>query len=120
MLHLGEGHDFVELCGDLGPRHAEDRAVEEDVLAAGQLGVKARADLEQARRPASQPDHPAGRLGDPGEDFSSVLLPAPLRPMMPTTSPVLDVEVTSLSAQMVRSVSGSDGAEAARVNNRNG
>ena len=45
----GEGDDLVELASDLGPRHAEDRAVEEDVLAAGELRVEAGADLEQAR-----------------------------------------------------------------------
>ena len=35
-------------------RHAEDGAVEKDVLAAGQFGVKAGADLEQAGDPAAQ------------------------------------------------------------------
>ena len=33
--------------------------------------------------------------------FSSVLLPAPLRPMMPTTSPRLTSKETSFSAQIV-------------------
>ena len=33
--------------------------------------------------------------------LSSVLLPAPLRPMMPTTSPSLTSKETSLRAQMV-------------------
>ena len=27
-LDLGEGHDLIELAGDLGPAHAEDGAVE--------------------------------------------------------------------------------------------
>ena len=49
LLDLGEGDDLVELASDLGPRHAEDGAVEIDVLAAGELGMKAGADLEQAR-----------------------------------------------------------------------
>ena len=35
-------------------RHAEDRAVEEDVFAPGQLRVKTGADFEQARDPAAQ------------------------------------------------------------------
>ena len=39
-------------CGDLGAAHAEDGAVEIDVLAAGQFGMKTGADLEQARHPA--------------------------------------------------------------------
>ena len=46
-LDPGELDDLVELASDLGRAHAEDRAVEVDVLAAGELGVKAGADLEQ-------------------------------------------------------------------------
>ena len=78
---------------DLGASHAEDRAVQEDVLAPGQLGVEARADLEQ------RPDAPVEVAPCPSSGsvmreriLSSVLLPAPLRPMMPTTSPSRDVE----------------------------
>ena len=62
-LDLGERDDLVELPMDLGPAHPEDRAVQEDVLPAGQLRMETRADLEQraARgrgsrlRPASAP-----------------------------------------------------------------
>ena len=50
-------------------RHAEDRAVEEDVFAAGQFGVKAGADLEQAGDAAAQHDPPLGRLGDAAQDL---------------------------------------------------
>ena len=50
-LHLGEPDDVVELRADLGPPHAEDRAVQEDVLSAGQLGMKAGSDLEQRADP---------------------------------------------------------------------
>ena len=57
LLHPGEGDDFVELALDLGACHAEDGAVEEDVLAAGQLGVEASADLEQAGHPAAEGRH---------------------------------------------------------------
>ena len=46
-LDFGELHDAVELGLDLEAPHAEDGAVEEDILAAGQLRVEARADLEQ-------------------------------------------------------------------------
>ena len=35
---------------DLRADHAENGAVQEDVLAARELGMKARADFEQARR----------------------------------------------------------------------
>ena len=45
---LGELDDLVELAPDFRTAHAQDGAVQEDVLAAGELGVKAGADLEQA------------------------------------------------------------------------
>ena len=70
------------------PAHAEDRAVQEDVLAPRQLGVEARADLEQ--RADAAPDRaPRPSVGSVMRDriFSSVVLPAPFRPMMPSTSP---------------------------------
>ena len=54
LLDLGERDDLVELARDLGAAHAEDGAVEEDVLAAGQLRVEAGADLEQARHAAAE------------------------------------------------------------------
>ena len=70
LLDLGERDDLVELAVDLGPAHAEDRAVEVDVLAAGQLGMKAGADLEQrCRRGRGSPRSPSRRLGDAREDL---------------------------------------------------
>ncbi len=47
-LDLREGHDFVELPVDFALAHAQDRAAQIDILAAGQLGMKAGADFEQA------------------------------------------------------------------------
>ena len=72
---------------DLALRHAEDGTVEEDVFAAGQLGMKAGADLEQARDAAAQQSR--ARVGSVMRlrILSSVLLPAPLRPMMPRPRP---------------------------------
>ena len=60
LLDLGEGDDLVELAIDLGLAHAEDGAVEVDVLAAGQLGVEAGADLQQ-RADAARRSRPARR-----------------------------------------------------------
>ena len=48
FLDAREVDDLVEPPAHLGAAHAEDRAVEEDVLAAGELGMEAGADLEQA------------------------------------------------------------------------
>jgi hypothetical protein len=85
-LELGEGDDLVEALADLGAREALDRAVQEDVLAAGEVRVEAGAELEQrADRPPR--GRARGRLDDPGDERSSVVLPEPLRPMSPTASP---------------------------------
>ena len=51
----GEVHDLRHLPRDLATAHAEDGAIEIDVLATGELGMEARADLEQAADAA--PDH---------------------------------------------------------------
>jgi hypothetical protein len=45
-LDLGEGDDLVEFAADLRARHAEDRAIQIDVLATGQFGMKPGAHLE--------------------------------------------------------------------------
>ena len=68
-LYLGERHDGVELAGDVGPLHAQDGAVEVDVVAAGQLGMEAGADLEQRPQAAADTGPAAGRLGDPRQDL---------------------------------------------------
>ncbi len=87
LLDLGKGHNFVKLAIDLGLLHAQDRAVQVDVLSTGQLGVKSSTDLEQRpTRPWIVADPSVGSVIRESS-FSSVLLPAPLRPMIPTTSP---------------------------------
>ena len=66
---FGELDDLVEALADLGPAHAEDGAVEEDVLAPGQLGVEAGPDLEQRADAAGHLGPAGARLGDPREQF---------------------------------------------------
>src|SRR5262249_34937662 len=66
---LGELEDLVELALNLLAPHAEDGAVEKDVFAACEFGVKAGADLEQAAHAAAQADFADSWLGDAGEDF---------------------------------------------------
>ena len=68
-LDLGERYDLVELAVDLSALHAEDGAVEINVLTAGQLQVEAGADLEQAANPAAELNPALGRLGDAREDL---------------------------------------------------
>ena len=63
-LDAGERHHLVEAAGDLGALHAQDGAVEVNVLAAGQLRVEAGADFEQAADPSADFCPALGRLGD--------------------------------------------------------
>ncbi len=62
LLEPGERHDVVEASGDLLARHPEDRAVQVDVLDAGQLGVEAGAELEQGGEAPVRRDR--ARLGE--------------------------------------------------------
>ena len=75
--------------------HAEDRAVEVDVLAPRQVRVKARADFEQGSRRGRRARRARRRRVMRERIFSSVLLPAPLWPMMPTISPCRTSRFTS-------------------------
>ncbi len=69
LLHAREVDDLVEARLHFPARHAEDRAVQEDVLAPGQLLVEAGADLEQASDAAVQLDPAKGRLEDARQDL---------------------------------------------------
>ncbi len=69
LLHTGKVHNFIELAVDLILAHAEDGAVEKHVLAPGQLGVEAGADLQQAADAPLDLDHAAGGRGDAREDL---------------------------------------------------
>jgi hypothetical protein len=63
-LQLGESHDGLEALGHLAAGHAQDGAVQEDVLAAGEVGVEARADLEHAGHAPAQQGPALGGRGD--------------------------------------------------------
>src|SRR6201990_1062112 len=69
LLHLGEGDYLVELAPDLAALHAEDSAVEKDVLSSGQVWVEARAYFEQASESAVDVHLTRGRPDDAREDF---------------------------------------------------
>ena len=79
-------------CVNLALRQPEHDAVDEDVLAAGDLRVEAGAELDQRRDAAVHRHGAARRLGDAGDQLQRVLLPDPLRPMTPQRRPVGDVE----------------------------
>ena len=62
-LDIGKLHDRVELAIDLLARQAEQAGAEVDVLAAGQLGMKAGAELDQRHDVAGDAHLAAGRPG---------------------------------------------------------
>ena len=68
-LDFGERNDLVELPQDLATGHAENRAIDEDVLAAGQFRVKTGPDLQQTAHAANDLGAPLGRMDDPREDL---------------------------------------------------
>ncbi len=88
LLHLGELDDLVEAPRHLALREAEHDAVDEDVLAAGDLRMEAGAELDQRRDRGRRPSPtPVEGFVMPATSFSSVLLPDPLRPMTPSVCP---------------------------------
>src|SRR5437667_175491 len=69
LLMRGACAGLVELAGEFAAAHAEDRGVEVDVLAPGELGVKAGADFEQAADAAAELDAAFGGRGDSADDL---------------------------------------------------
>ena len=82
-LNLGELHDLIEPPADLCPSHPEDRAVEEDVLAPGQIGMEAGAHLEQRADATGHVGAPARGLGDPRDDLQQGRLAGAVVPDQP-------------------------------------
>ena len=78
LLDLRKRDDVRQLCVDLGFRHAEDGAVEVDVLAAGHLVMEADADLQHGGDPSFIEDLPPGRRGDPAEELQQRALSRPV------------------------------------------
>jgi hypothetical protein len=80
----GEVDDLVEAPADLLPSHAHDRALQEDVLAAGEIRMKAGGQLDQRPHAALHAGRPAGGLRMRVRTFSAVDFPAPFGPMIPS------------------------------------
>ena len=78
LLHLGELDDLVEAARDLALGQAEHDAVDEDVLAAGDLRVEAGAELDQRRDAAVDVHRAAGRLRDAGDELQQRALAGPV------------------------------------------
>ncbi len=74
-LHLGKSHDLVEFGVDFGALHPKNRPIEIDVLPAGQLGMKAGADLQQGAHSPGDVRFARAGLGHPCQNFEQGALP---------------------------------------------
>ena len=92
LLELGEGDDLVEALADLSPLEPVDGAVEEDVLAAAEVGMEAGAELEQRADPAADVDPSRRRLDDPGDQPQQRRLAGAVAADEPDRLPRLDGE----------------------------
>ena len=99
LLEPGELDDLVEAARDLALGEPEDRAVQEDVLAAAQLRVEAGAELEERRDTTAHVTPPRSGCRMPARHLSIVLLPDPLGPMTPNVDPVGTSNDTPFNAQ---------------------
>jgi AcrR family transcriptional regulator len=67
VAEFGELGDVVDPLLHLPAVHPEEQAPDQDVFAAGDLGVQADAEVEHRRDPADDPAAAAGRLVDAGQ-----------------------------------------------------
>ena len=92
LLEPGEGDDLVQLLAHVRALEAVDRAVEEDVLAAGHVGVEAGAELEQRADAPTDVDTAGRRLDDPGEQAQKRRLAGTVASDETDRAPGVDVE----------------------------
>ena len=69
VADFGKGFDGAEMLVEEGDRMTEQLAGHEDVLAAGEVGVKAHAQFQQCGDPAGGFDGAFAGLGGTGDDF---------------------------------------------------
>ncbi len=67
-LELREGDDLLHVPADVVALEAEDGAVQVDVLASGEFGMEAGAELEQRAHAALDRDRSRRRLDDAGDE----------------------------------------------------
>src|SRR5688500_6043646 len=75
LLQLGELHNGVELSLDLRAIHAEDRAVQKNVLASRELGMKSCSDFEETGDTATEVGISFGWRGDARKNLQQRTLP---------------------------------------------
>ena len=80
---FGEFDDILQLLIDLFFSHPQNRAVHIDILPAGQLRMKSRADLQHGRNPSVQADHSAAWHSNSGDQFKQSGLSCTISPDNP-------------------------------------
>ena len=90
---LSKLHDLIELALDLCSPHAQNRAVELNVLSAGQFRVEPGADLQQRSDSAFHLDSTFSWLGDPAYHLQQGALPRTVVTDDPKCSPLSELEV---------------------------
>ena len=75
LAELAELDDAVELGGHLPARVAHERPVQEDVVAAGQVGIEPRGELDHRRHAALHPGAALGGDEHAGRDLEERALP---------------------------------------------
>ena len=102
LAQLGEVEHRVEPAPRLAPAQAHHHAVEHDVLARGQLGVEADAELDERRQPPGHADAPGVGAVDARHDLQQRALARAVAPDDPEELALVDVEETSRSARSSR------------------
>ena len=90
-LDAGELDDLVEPLPDLGAAHSDERAVEEDVLAAGELRMESGPHLEQRADAPVDVDVAGGRRGHAGDHLEQRALARAVATDEPDDLPLADL-----------------------------
>src|SRR5688572_19633851 len=69
FLYARKIHDGIQLIFDLRTFHAQNAAIQENILTTTQFGMKARTYFQQIRYPATTNYFTGGRRGDLAENF---------------------------------------------------
>ena len=98
FFHSGKSHDLVKFLFYLRLVHPEDGPVEKNIVPPAEFRIKPGADFEQTGNTALDPHFPEVGAVTRERILRSVVLPAPLRPTIPKTSPCFTSKFTSSRA----------------------
>src|SRR5581483_11763983 len=103
LFNLGEADDFIELLGDFGPAHAENAAIEKNVFAAAQLGVKSGANLQERAHSSVDFRNARRRLGNSRKYFEQCAFARAVSPDDSVHLALLDIDGNIAQSPEMRS-----------------